>query len=96
MPITPLPVSTRRIRVYELVNRTRMESLLVTTESDSSDLLRRLRAAPPIEAGFWRPEDDIDVATLALSVTEPTAVHLIESYLAQMQRRTWRFRVWRA
>lgn len=96
MPITPPPVETRRIRVYELVNHTRLESLVVATEFDSNELLRRLKDERPAEAGFWREDDLVSVETLALSVTEHTAVFLIESYLKQMQRKTWRFRVWRA
>ena len=61
MAITPVPSQTSRVHVYELVNRTRLESLIVVTGMESTLVLARLRREPPPEAGFWQQADDISV-----------------------------------
>ncbi len=95
MAITPVPSRTKRVHVYELINRTRLESLLVVTALEEPLLLGRLRAAPPPEAGFWKIGDDVGVEVLGQHMDEISAEEFLKGYLEHMQGRTWRFRVWR-
>ena len=95
MAITPVPATTRKIHIYEIINRTRLESLLVLTAADSAEALARLRREPPPEAGFWTPHDDVGIEILAQHMTEATAEQFLKMHLEHMQERTWRFRVWR-
>ncbi|MBI5247633.1 MAG: hypothetical protein HY923_10660 [Elusimicrobia bacterium] len=95
MAITPVPSQTVRVHVYELINRTRLESLLVVTSLESTVLLARLRREPPVEAGFWQLGDDVTVEILAQHMRDVSADEFLKQYLEHMQRRTWRFRVWR-
>lgn len=95
--MTPVPDGKRKVHVYEVVNRTRMESLLVLSVAESTEVLARLRGTPPpAEASFWAPHDDVGVEILAQHMTEDTAEQFLKLHLEHMQRRTWRFRVWRA
>jgi hypothetical protein len=95
MAITPVPETKRKVHIYEIVNRTRMESLLVLTEAESTESLSRLRSRPPAEASFWSRHDDVAVEILAQHMTESTAEQFLTMHLEHMQQRTWRFRVWR-
>ena len=95
MAITPVPSQTVRVHVYELINRTRLESLLVVTSLESTALLTRVRREPPAEAGFWQLGDDVTVEILAQHMLDASAEEFLKQYLEHMQRRTWRFRVWR-
>ncbi len=95
MAITPVPVSSRKVHIYELLNRSRLESLLVLTLEDSAAVVARLRREPPAEAGFWTLHDDVSVEILAQHMTEASAEAFLSMHLEHMQRRTWRFRVWR-
>jgi hypothetical protein len=96
MAITPVPSATRRVHVYEAINRSRLESLLVVTSEPEAGVLARLRRERPAEAGFWAAGDDVVVETLAQHMREESAEEFLRNYLEHMQRRTWRFRVWRA
>ncbi len=97
MAMTPVPSATRRVHVYELVNRTRLESLLVVTEQDgASGVLSRLRRERPAEADRWQLADDVDAVVLAQHMRVESADEFLKQYLEHMERRTWRFRVWRA
>jgi hypothetical protein len=97
MAMTPVPSATRRVHVYELVNRTRLESLLVVTSQDgAAGVLARLRRERPAEAGFWQMADDVDAVVLAQHMRAESADEFLKQYLGHMERRTWRFRVWRA
>lgn len=96
MPITPVPSQTRRVHVYELVNRTKLESLLVVSSDRADAVLARLRRQPPPEAGFWQIGDDVAIETLGEHMAEPSADQFIRQYLEHMSRRTWRFRIWKA
>ena len=95
MAITPVPSQAVRVHVYELINRTRLESLLVVTSIESTVLLARLRREPPAEAGSWTLSDDVGVEILAQHMLSTSAEEFLKQYLEHMQRRTWRFRVWR-
>jgi hypothetical protein len=95
MAITPVPSQATKVHVYELLNRTRMESVLVLTALESAPLLARLRREPPPEAGFWQLGDDVTVEILAQHMRKESAEEFLKQYLEHMQRRTWRFRVWR-
>ena len=95
MPITPVPSQTKRVHVYELINRTRLESLLVVTSMEEALVMGRLRASPPPEAGFWTIGDDVGVELLGQHMLEKSAEEFLTGYLDHMQNRTWRFRVWR-
>lgn len=96
MAITPVPATNRKVHVYEVQNRTRMESLMVVTEADSTAILARLKGEIPPEAGFWTRHDDVGLEILAQHMTESTAEQFLKMHLERMQQRTWRFRVWRA
>ncbi len=95
MAITPVPSATRRVHIYEVINRTRLESLLVVTVTPTAEVLSMLRVAPPSEAGFWQQHDDVAVEILAQHMSETSAEEFLKMHLEHMQRRTWRFRVWR-
>jgi hypothetical protein len=95
MAITPVPSAVRKVHIYQLCNRTRLESLIVLTSEGESEVSARLKHAPPPEASLWRPDDDVDVETMAQHMTEPSAEQFLKMYLEHMQRRTWRFKVWR-
>jgi len=95
MPITPVPSSVRKVHIYQLCNRTRLESLIVLTGESEPEVAARLKHRPPPEASFWTPGDDVDVQTMAQHMTEPSAEQFLKMYLEHMQRRTWRFNVWR-
>lgn len=96
MAITPVPATTNKVHIYELLNRTRLESLLVVTVADSSEVVARLRREPPPEAGFWTLHDDVAVEILAQHMSEAASEEFLKMHLEHMQQRTWRFRVWRA
>ncbi len=95
MAITPVPISARKVHIYEILNRTRLESLLVVTALESSEVVARLRREPPPEAGFWTLYDDIGVEILAQHMSEAASEEFLKMHLEHMQQRTWRFRVWR-
>ena len=92
--LTPVPV--RRVAVYELINHRRLESLLVIT-SDGEDALRaRLRRAPPPETVAWNlREDGVSIDLLSTRLPEDSAEEFVKSFMKNMSRRTWRFRIWR-
>lgn len=93
-PITPLPV--RRVAVYELMNRTLLESALVITGDDEPAVLRRLSRTLPPELSRWNPgRDDISVQLLSPRLNEDMTEEFVRTYLENMSRRTWRFHVWR-
>lgn len=96
MAITPVPSSTRRVHIYEVLNRTRLESLLMLTVSDSAEVASRVRREPPSEAAGWTLSDDVCVEILAQHMSEPAAEEFLKMHLDHMQQRTWKFRVWRA
>jgi hypothetical protein len=95
MPITPVPSAVRKVHVYQLCNRTRLESLIVLTAEGHDEVAARLKHAPPPEASFWQLHDDVEVEIMAQHMTEPSAEQFLKMYLEHMQRRTWRFQVWR-
>lgn len=95
MPITPVPSQTKRVHIHEVINRTRLESLLVVTALSGAQVVARLKTQPPSEAGFWQISDDIGVETLGEHMTEHSAEEFLRAHLDHMQSRTWRFRVWR-
>lgn len=95
MPITPVPSQVRRVHVYEIINRTRLESLLVVTGLDEADLLPRLRRDPPSEVRHWEAGDDVGVEALGQHMTPGSAEEFLRGYLDHMAGRTWRFRLWR-
>jgi hypothetical protein len=96
MAITPVPSTVRKVHVYQLCNRTRLESLLVPTAMNAEEVTARLKRDPPAEASFWKPHDDIEVEIMAQHMTEASAEQFLAMYIEHMQQRTWRFRVWRA
>jgi hypothetical protein len=91
--ITPVPV--RRVAVYELMNRSRLESLLVITTDGENALRSRLRRAPPTEIARWSGGDDIAVEILAPALREDAAEEFASAFMKKMSLRTWRFSVWR-
>ncbi len=93
MSVTPLPVY--RVQVYELLNITRLESLLTITNEDEGALRARLRRAPPPEAASWDPRrDDVSVTLLGANLSVDSAREFIGLYLENMRPRTWKYRVW--
>lgn len=94
MAITPVPAA-RKVHIYELSNRTRLESLLVLTAEDSADVAARLKRDFPPQAALWRGEDEVETIILAQHMTEASAEQFLAMHLEHMQRRTWRFSVWR-
>ena len=42
MAITPVPVSVRKVHIYEILNRTRLESLLAVTALASGEVIALL------------------------------------------------------
>lgn len=96
MAITPVPAATRKVHIYEILNRTRLESLLMLTVSESAEAAARLRRDPPPEAEGWTPDDDVAVEILAQHMNEVAAEQFLKMHLEHMQQRTWKFRVWRA
>lgn len=95
MAITPIPVSVRKVHIYQLCNRTRLESILVLTDEDSGAIEARLKRSPPPEASLWQAHDDVEIEIMAQYMTEASAEQFLKMYLDHMQQRTWRFRVWR-
>ena len=95
MAITPVPATTNKVHIYELLNRTKLESLLVVTMDPCSDVLARLRSTPPPEASFWTKHDDVALEVLAQYMSEAASEEFLKMHLEHMQQRTWRFRVWR-
>lgn len=93
--MTPVPSETRRIHIYEVSNRTRLESLLVLTFAGAKEILAQLRVAPPAEAEAWSLSDDVALDILAQHMSETSAEEFLKMHLEHMQRRTWRFKVWR-
>lgn len=96
MAITPVPASTRKVHIYEILNRTRLESLLVLTVETSAEASARLRREPPPEAEGWKEGDDVALEILAQHMSESAAEQFLKLHLEHMQQRTWKFRVWRA
>ena len=64
MAFMPVKTEARKVHIYEILNRTRLESLLVVTTSDSADIGSRLKREPPSEADGWAPGDDTAVEIL--------------------------------
>ncbi|MCM2303455.1 MAG: hypothetical protein NDJ72_02040 [Elusimicrobia bacterium] len=96
MAITPVPSATRKVHIYEILNRTRLESLLMLTMSDSAEAAVRVRREPPPEAAGWTLSDDVAVEILAQHMSEASAEQFLKMHLDHMQQRTWKFRIWRA
>ncbi|MBI2385545.1 MAG: hypothetical protein HYV14_05985 [Elusimicrobia bacterium] len=96
MSITPVNTETRKVHIYEILNRTRLESLLVVTTAESAETAARLRREPPPETEGWAPSDDVAVEILAQHMNESAAELFLKMHLEHMQERTWKFRVWRA
>jgi hypothetical protein len=95
MAITPVPSTTNKVHIYEILNRTRMESLLVVTCLESTEVAARLRSEPPPDAGSWTLKDDVAVEILAQYMSKAASEEFLKMHLEHMQQRTWRFRVWR-
>ncbi|MCM2304105.1 MAG: hypothetical protein NDJ72_05340 [Elusimicrobia bacterium] len=95
MAFMPVKTEARKVHIYEILNRTRLESLLVVTTSDSADIGSRLKREPPPEADGWAPGDDTAVEILAQHMNEAAAELFLKMHLEHMQARTWKFRVWR-
>ncbi|MBI3566486.1 MAG: hypothetical protein HY079_14930 [Elusimicrobia bacterium] len=93
MSVTPLPV--RRVHVYELLNITRRESLLVISSDDEEPLRSRLRRAPPIEIAAWDLlHDDMSATLMGANLAPHSAREFVALYRENMRPRTWRYRVW--
>lgn len=93
MPITPLPV--RRVQVYELLNITRLASLLAITGDDESALRARLRREPPPELSRWDLDrDDVSVQLLSSPLPPDAAREFVRLYLKTMRANTWHYHVW--
>jgi hypothetical protein len=95
MAITPVPATKHAVHIYEILNRTRLESLLVVTTADSADIGGRLKREPPPEAEGWAADDDVAMEILAQHMNEVAAEQFLKMHLEHMQQRTWRFKVWR-
>ena len=95
MAITPIPATTQKVHIYEILNRTRLESLLVVTDRASAEVVAQLKREPPPEAGFWTRHDDVAVEILAQHMSEAAAEAFLKIHLEHMQQRTWRFKIWR-
>jgi hypothetical protein len=95
MAITPVPATARKVHIYEILNRTRLESLLMLTVMDSAEAASRIKREPPPEAAGWTPADDVSVEILAQHMNELAAEQFLKLHLDHMQQRTWKFRVWR-
>lgn len=96
MAITPVPATDRKVHIYEILNRTRLESLLMLTVVDSAEAASRVKREPPPEAEGWTKDDDVAVEILAQHMSESAAELFVKMHLEHMQQRTWKFRVWRA
>ena len=93
---TPTPLPVRRVHVYEIVNRTRLASLLVISCEDPSALRQRLMRQPPEDVGRWNLLlDRWTVEPLIQSLPLPAAEEFLRRHEENMSRRTWRFHVWR-
>jgi hypothetical protein len=93
MSVTPLPV--HRVQVYEILNITRLESLLTITSEEEGAVRARLRASPPPEASAWDiKHDDVSVTLLGANLSMVSAREFIALYLENMRPRTWKYRVW--
>lgn len=93
MPVTPTPV--RRVQVFELLNITRLTSLLALVDGTEAELLARLRRAPPPELDGWDLEsDDISVQLLSAPLPPSAAREFVDLYMRNMRARTWHYRVW--
>ncbi len=95
MAITPVPATVRKVHIYQLCNRTHLESLLVLTAEDADQTTARLWSRPPPEAAAWDRRDDLELEIMAQYMTEPAAEQFLKMFLDHMQKRTWRFKVWR-
>lgn len=95
MGITPVPDTALKVHVYELSNRTRLESLLVLSAEDSTAVSARLKREPPPEASFWHLSDDVETVILAQHMNAASAEQFLQMHLEHMQQRTWRFHIWR-
>lgn len=93
MPITPLPV--RRVQIYELLNITRLTSLLVISAEDEGAVRARLRREPPPELARWDLDrDDVSVQLLSAPLPPDAAQEFVRLYLKNMRANTWRYHVW--
>lgn len=94
MPVTPLPV--RRVFVYEVLNSTRMESLLALSSEPLSGFRAHLRQQVPSVLERWDlAGDQLAFETLAARLPEEAAEQFLTLYVEAMRRRTWRFLLWR-
>ena len=94
--MTPTPVPIRRVHVYEIVNRTRLASLLVIASDDASALRHRLLREPPVSAERWDlARDRWTVEPLIQSLPLPAAEEFLRRHQDNMSQRTWRFHIWR-
>lgn len=94
MPVTPVPV--RRVFVYEVLNLTRMESLLALSGHELGEFRDRVRREPPASLERWDLRgDQISFEKLAARLPEEAAEQFVTLYLENMRQRTWRFHLWR-
>jgi hypothetical protein len=94
MTPTPMPVRVRRLQVYEVLNATRGESLLVLCSDELPFFRERLRREPPPAVSLWSPSDRVTVEPLAARLPEDAAREFVDLYLGNMRHRTWRFHLW--
>jgi hypothetical protein len=94
MTPTPMPVSVRRLQVYEVLNASRGESLLALSSDELPFFRERLRREPPPSLSRWEPADRVTIEPLAARLPEEAARQFVELYLHNMRDRTWRFHLW--
>jgi hypothetical protein len=92
----PVRVYTSAINIYEIANRTRLESVVLSSEVKQDDILSRLRAARPSPVSHWRiPGDVITVELIAEEMPAGDAAEFFERFMSNTDMRDWRMIPWR-
>lgn len=90
-------MSAPRVHVYELLNVSKLESLVAITDEDEPALRARLRGAVPVEISRWDLErDEVSVMLHAANLLPQAAREFAALYVENMRHRSWRYRVWPA
>jgi hypothetical protein len=78
------------LNVFECINWTRREHLVVLSALDLEDFWRSMREAPPSAAALWDLRaDKVALECVARSMPENDAARFMDSYMAALRIPGW-------
>ncbi|MFI5345528.1 MAG: hypothetical protein ACHQ51_04060 [Elusimicrobiota bacterium] len=84
-----------RTHIYEVVNHSRKESLIVLCPDAPPDFRRRLAPPRPAPVAHWAPEEEFEVDQIAAAMTVSDAEEFLALFLDKIRSRDWKMIPWR-